>query len=215
MPPLLAFTTDHVRRLTGLSPRVLRYWEETDVFHASYTDDHPRRPYRRLYSFRDVVSLRTLALLRRQHNVELDELRKVGRFLAKHADASWASLRFRLAGRHVVFDDPETGVAVSGRPLGQAVIPFELEEIAREAEADAKRLRERVPEDFGRIARHRYVLHNAWVVAGTRIPTSAIWSFAEEGYDSDAIMREYPQLQQVDIDAAIAHERRLRQDAAA
>jgi uncharacterized protein (DUF433 family) len=162
-----------------------------------------------------VVSLRTLALLRRQHKIELDELRKVGRFLAKHEDAPWAGLRFRLAGRHVVFDDPETGIAVSGRPLGQAVIPFELEDIARETEADARRLRERIPEDIGRVSRHRYVLHNAWVVAGTRIPTSAIWNFAEEGYDSDAIMREYPQLQAADVDAAIAHERRLRQDLAA
>lgn len=213
--PLLAFTTDHVRRLTGLSSRVLRYWEETGVFRASYVDENPRRPYRRLYTFRDVVSLRMLAILRRQHKVDLDELRKVGAFLEKHADAPWASLRFRLAGRHVVFDDPEAGVAVAGRPLRQTVIPFDLEEIARETEADAARLRERVSDDFGQLTRHRHINHNAWVVAGTRIPTSTLWSYYEDGYDIDSIIEEFPQLRLEDVEAAIAHERRLRETEAA
>jgi DNA-binding transcriptional MerR regulator len=210
MSALLAFTTDHVQRLTGLSPRVLRYWEQTGVFRASYVGDHAGRPYRRLYTFRDVVSLRTLVLLRRQHRVDLDELRKVGRFLAEHADVPWAALRFRLAGRHVVFDDPEAGVPVTSKPLRQSVIPIELAEIARETEADAVRLRERLPEDVGRVTRHRYVNHNAWVIAGTRIPTSAIWTFHEAGYSTDAIIREYPQLRPCDVAAAIDHEHRLR-----
>lgn len=215
MPPLLAFTSDHVQRLTGLSGRVLRYWEETGVFRATYTDNQPRRPYRRLYTFRDVVSLRTLAILRRHHRVDLDELRRVGDFLGRHRDAPWASLNFRLAGRHVVFDDPEAGVPVAGQPLRQAVIPFDLEEIARSTEAEAARLRDRLPEDFGKISRHRYVNHNAWVLAGTRIPTSAIWNLHEDGYDVDAIIREYPQLRPIDVAAAIGHERGLRAKPAA
>ena len=210
MTPLLAFTTEHVQRLTGLSSRVLRYWEQTGVFHASDVGDHAGRPYRRLYTFRDVVSLRTLALLRRQHRVDLDELRKVGRFLAEHADAPWAAPRFRLAGRHAVFDDPEAGVPVTSKPLRQSVIPIELAEIARETEADAARMRERRPEDFGRVTRHRYVNHNARVIAGTRIPTSAIWAFHEAGYSTVAIIREYPQLRPCDAEAAIDHERRHR-----
>lgn len=215
MPPLLAFTGKHVQQLTGLSDRVLRYWEETGVFRASYVDDRPRRPYRRLYSFRDLVSLRTLAFLRKQHNVGLDELRKVGLFLAEHRDAPWSSLRFRVAGRHVVFDDPEAGVPVTGRPLRQAVIPIDLEEIALATEAEASALRERLPEDIGKVVRHRYVMHNAWVVAGTRIPTSAIWNFREAGCTADEIIREYPQLTPTDVEAAIAHETRLRTKPAA
>jgi uncharacterized protein (DUF433 family) len=215
MAPLLAFTTEHVHRLTGLSPRVLRYWEETGVFRATYVDEQPRRPYRRLYTFRDVVSLRTLAVLRREHRVGLDELRKVGAFLARHKDAPWASLRFRVAGRHVVFDDPETGIPVAGKPLRQAVIPVDLAEIARETEVDAAQLRERLPEDFGRVTRHRHINHNAWVIAGTRIPTSAILDFHESGFSVEEILREYPELRPVDVEAAMAHEHRLRERLAA
>ncbi len=215
MLPQLAYTTEHVSRLTGLSPRVLRYWEEAGVFRASYVDERPRHPYRRLYTFRDVVSLRTLAKLRREHDVALDELRKVGQFLAGHVDAPWSSLRFRLAGRHVVFEDPESGVPIVGRPLRQAVLVFSLEEIARETEKDAARLRERQPLDFGRVSRHRFVNHNSWVVSGTRIPTSAIWNFHEDGYSSEDIIAEYPQLRPEDIAAAIAHEEQLRKTSAA
>ena len=211
MDPLLAFTSEHVQRLTGLTPRVLRYWERTEVFRASYVDDQPRRPYRRLYTFRDVVSLRTLAILRREYRVSLDELRKVGAFLAEHEDAPWASLRFRVAGRHVVFDDPEAGVPVTGKPLRQSVFPIDLVAIARATEVDAAKLRGRLPSDYGHVTRHRHVNHNAWVIAGTRIPTSAIFDFHEAGYSAVDILREYPELRVADVEAAIAHERQRQE----
>lgn len=215
MAPLLAFTSEHVQRLTGLSPRVLRYWDETGVFHASYVDEHPRRPYRRLYTFRDVVGLRTLAILRREHRVPLDELRKVGELLARHKNEPWAAMRFQLAGRRVVFEDPEAGVAVASKPLRQAVIPIDLAQIAQETETAAARLRDRLPTDFGRVTRHRYINHNAWVIAGTRIPTTAILDFHEAGYSTDEILREYPQLRVEDVMAALDHEREQRERAAA
>lgn len=209
--PFLAFTSEHVQRLTGLSARVLRYWEHTGVFRASYIDETPRRPYRRLYSFRDVVGLRTLAMLRRDHGVNLSELRKVGAFLSHHVDAPWASLRFRVVGRHVVFDDPEGAVPVSGRPFRQAVFPVDMLSIAQATEKDAAKLRDRLPSDFGRITRHRHINHNAWVISGTRIPTSAIFDFHEAGYSEEDILREYPELHVCDVEAAIAHETRLRE----
>lgn len=211
MAPLLAFTTEHVQRLTGLTPRMLRYWDETGVFHASYVDEHSRRPYRRLYSFRDVVGLRTLAILRREHRVPLDELRKVGAFLARHKDAPWASLRFQVAGRRIVFDYPEAGVPVASKPFRQSVIPINLAQIARETESEAARLRERLPTDFGRVTRHRHINHNAWVIAGTRIPTAEVLDFHEAGYSTEEILREYPQLRVEDVLAALDHERQLRE----
>jgi uncharacterized protein (DUF433 family) len=59
------------------------------------------------------------------------------------------------------------------------------------------------------------VLGNAWRLAGTRIPTSAIWHFHEDGADVAAIQRAYPALTGADIMAAIEHEARLRGHAAA
>src|SRR5262245_63532619 len=210
MPPLLAFTGLQVGKLTGLSQSTLRYWEETEVFRASYIDDRPRIPYRRIYTFRDLVSLRTLALLRREYGIGLDELRKVGHYLRQHYEAPWAEVRFWVHGKHVVFRDPGSDALAAGRPLGQLYIPIDFDEIRRETELVADELRRRDPEDIGQISRHRYIMSNAWVVAGTRIPTSTIWHFWEDGYDVDGIMRAYPDLTPEDVAAALKHEREVR-----
>jgi uncharacterized protein (DUF433 family) len=71
---------------------------------------------------------------------------------------------------------------------------------------DAEKLRERAPERVGKIERNRYVAHNAFVVAGTRISTAAIKRFHEAGYNTAQIIREYPDLTPEDIAAALAHE---------
>ncbi len=213
MPRILAFTGQQVSRLTGLSQRVLRYWEQTGVYAASYVDERSRVPYRRIYSFRDVVSLRTLALLRRHHRVRLDDLRRTGVFLREtYPDRPdpWAELRFGVLNGRVVFRNPETGGWLTTAPPGQIVLPIDVEEIARATEQEATRFTERRPEDIGAVVRHRYVLGNAWRLAGTRIPTSAVWHFHEDGADVAAIRRAYPDLAEADVVAALDHERRIR-----
>ena len=218
MPRILAFTGQQVVRLTGLSPRVLRYWEETGVYAASFVDDRPRVPYRRIYSFRDVVCLRTLALLRKRYGVKLDDLRRAGRFLREtypdHPDP-WAELSFGVLSGRVVFRSPDTGRWLVAEPSGQAVLPINVEQIARDAERDAAAFTARRKEDEGRVVRHRHVLGNAWRLAGTRIPTSAVWHFHEDGASTDVIRRAYPDLTEADVQAAIAHERQRRGAAAA
>lgn len=213
MSRIEAFTTDQVSRLTGLSPRVLRYWEETLVFAASYIDERPRVPYRRIYSFRDVVSLRTLALLRQDYGVKLDQLRRSARFLREtYPDVSdpWSELRYGVLNHHVVFRDPRTGDWQTAAPPGQTILPIDVAQIARHTERDAAAFISRQPADMGQIVRHRYVLRNAWRIAGTRIPTSAIWHFHEDGADTNEIRRAYPDLTEADVAAALAHERGCR-----
>jgi uncharacterized protein (DUF433 family) len=58
----------------------------------------------------------------------------------------------------------------------------------------------------GQIVRNRHVVHNAWSVAGTRIPTEAIWNFHQAGYSAKTIIREYPRLKAKDVVAAIKFE---------
>lgn len=211
-PVLLAFTAHHVQRLTGLSARQLGYWDRTGFFspqHISLTRSHP---FGRIYSFRDVVGLRTIASIRK--SVPLQELRKIGHWLSERHEAPWSSLRFYVAGRRVFFDDPGTGARVEARHPGQRVMPIEMQLIASEMAAAAARLRDRTPEDFGRIVRHRYVVHNASVIAGTRIPTAAVWDFHQAGYSTAEIRREYPRLTELDVDAAIDYEVRRQRRAA-
>jgi uncharacterized protein (DUF433 family) len=109
-----------------------------------------------------------------------------------------------------VFFDPAAGVAVEPRGAGQEVLPISLQPIADEMSRAADRLRQRSADQIGQIVRNRYVVHNAWVVAGTRIPTSAIWNFHEAGYLPDRIIAEYPRLTREDVAAALVFERQRR-----
>ena len=111
-------------------------------------------------------------------------------------------------GRKVVFLDPESGAAVEPRGEGQTVLPIGLEPIANEMREAAAKLQQRRPDQVGKIVRNRYVVHNAWVIAGTRIPTEAIWNFHTGGYKIEAIVREYPRLTPADVRAAIEFESR-------
>lgn len=206
MAELVAFTAEHVCRLTGLSARQLRYWDQTAFFSPTLLDDYSRRAFGRIYSFRDVVGLRVIGVLRKEHNIPLQELRRVGEWLHSRHDDPWSSLRFALKGRKVVFQDPGSGVVVEPIGAGQEVLPIALEPIANEMRDAAAHLRDRQTDQFGRLSRNRYVVHNAWVVAGTRIPTTAVWNFHDAGYSTEDIIREYPRLTPGDVVAAVAFE---------
>jgi uncharacterized protein (DUF433 family) len=210
---IAAFAAEHVCRLTGLSPRQLGYWDKTDFFSPTYIDEHRHRVFGRIYSFRDVVGLRTISLLRNTHHVPLQELRRVGAWLHQRHDAPWSSLRFSLKGKAVVFHEPSSGEVVEPRGAGQGVLSIALQRIANEMKGAAEKLRQRDKSQVGKLARNRYVVHNAWVVAGTRVPTQAIWHFHEAGYSTRQIISEYPRLTPADVAKAIDFERR-RHDAA-
>jgi DNA-binding transcriptional MerR regulator len=207
---LLAFSADHACVLTRLSKRQLGYWDKTGFFSPQYADENRQRPYSRIYSFRDVVGLRTIALLRNEHNVPLQELRRVGSWLKKQHRTPWASLKFYVSGKRVYFDDPRTGSRRGARPLEQTVLPIEMQEVAQEVSKAAGLLQQRQPDDVGKIIRHRYLVHNAPVLAGTRVPTSAVWNLHEAGYSRTQIIREFPRLKTGDVTAAIGYEKKFR-----
>jgi uncharacterized protein (DUF433 family) len=210
MTDIVAFTADNVCRLTGLSMRQLGYWDSTGFFSPELLDEFKRRAFARIYSFRDVVGLRTIGILRNERHVPLQELRRVGEWLKAHHETPWSSLRFALIGRKVVFTDPDSGAFVEPRGEGQIVIKIGLEPIANDMRRAAEGLRERHADQIGKVSRNRYVVHNAWVVAGTRIPTNAIWNFHSAGHSAKDIIREYPRLTPADVQAAIAFEAKRR-----
>ena len=57
-------------------------------------------------------------------------------------------------------------------------------------------------DETGKIVRVSGVRGGRPVFAGTRIPTGAIKTYLKEGYDTAAIIREYPALTAADIAAA-------------
>jgi len=202
MSTLMAFTAQQTARLSGISDRMLRYWEQTGVFNPEYLQVRKSGPFRKIYTFRDLVTLRTLATIRTAHGVTLEQLRRADEYLRQFSHSPWTDLKIRLLGTKVVFLNPETGIWSRADGSGQLVMTIDLGRVSRESETAARALMQRPVSDIGQIARNRYVMHNAWVFAGTRIPVTAVLDLLEHHYADAEVLRQYPSLSQEDLDAA-------------
>lgn len=201
-----AFSEEQVERLTGVSKRQLRYWDRTGFFAPAFGEEDRRVAYSRIYSFRDITSLRVLNVLRNQYEVPLQHLRKVAGDLAHLSDAKWTTTTLYVLNRRVIFVEPDTDIyreIVSK----QYVMGIPLHVVVTDTKRDIQKLHTRNDESIGRFERARYVNHNALVIAGTRIPVAAVKRFAEDGFSVQQIMREYPTLTEADIKAAIEYEK--------
>jgi uncharacterized protein (DUF433 family) len=206
-----AFSADHVIRLTGLSKRQLDYWDDTGFFKPLYAFDNRRSPYSRIYSFRDVVGLRVISVLRKQYKIPLQYLRTAAKALSQYTEAPWSELTLFVFGKEVLFREPDTGVMRGA--LSKQYVNLPLRSIIEDVAERSNKLRERTTDHFGNVIRNRFVAHNAWVVAGTRIPIAAINRFVKAGYSTKQIIREYPSLTEKDVEAAIKHKAKLAKTA--
>lgn len=199
-----AFSEEQIERMVGLSKGRLRYWAKTGFFAPSFIEEDGRLPYSRFYSFKDIVALRTLEILRIQNNVPLQHLRKVAEKLSHLKDSLWTQTTLFVVNRKVVLVNPETEQPQE-IVSGQYLLGISLQRIINDTEGDVVLFRKRVPETIGRVAQSRAIARNALVIAGTRIPVGSIIRLHEDGYSSQEIMEEYPDLTEDDITAALRH----------
>lgn len=195
-----AFDAGHIMRITGLSKRILAYWDNTGFFQPEYSG--ARSAAVRVYSFRDAVSLKTLNILRTKYGISLQHLRGIARRLTEYSAAPFADLRLRVIGKEVHFDDPGTG-RTRGVISGQYVL-LPILEVVQEVTKSIERLQIRDPSQVGKTEQHRGVSHNARVFSGTRVPVRAIQHFLQDGYSIDRILQEYPSLTKADIEVVDA-----------
>ena len=200
-----AFSEDQVERITGLSKGRLRYWAKTNFFKPSFVEENPRMPYSRFYSFKDIVALRTLEMLRVKNNVPLQHLRKVAQELSHLNGKLWTATRLYSFNRRVILVNPETDMPQEVLS-GQYVLIIALEEVVNDTKNDLVKLRQRSSDSIGKIQKRRSVVRNSWAVAGTRIAVESIKRLAEDGYTSEQIIEEYPDLTRDDVEAALKHE---------
>lgn len=199
-----AFSEEHAQRITGLSKGRLRYWRKSGFFVPTFIEEDHHLPYSRFYSFKDLVALRTLELLRVQNNVPLQHLRKVADKLSHLKDELWTCTALFVANRKVALVNPETEQqeeVISG----QYLLAIPLEKVISDTIDDMDRLRMRSANQIGQVRQSKFIVHNAWVVAGTRIPVGTVQRLHEDGYSVKAIIAEYPDLTPADVTAALAH----------
>lgn len=208
---LAAFSEDHVERLTGLTKGQLRSWDRAGFFAPRYAYEDRHAPYSRVYSFQDVVGLRTIAVLMKQYRVSLQSLRKVAQELVRRGFSHWADVKLYVLKRQVYFRAPKSD-KVEGVWDGQlAMVP--IIDVINDVEARVRELQKRDASQVGHVERHKHVVRNSSVVAGTRIPTAAIRRYREAGYTVDQIVKQYPALTAEDVQAALVHEEGLARSA--
>jgi uncharacterized protein (DUF433 family) len=205
---VFAFSADQVCRLTSLSNRQLRYWDDTEFFPPAFREEVRNSPYARVYSYRDVVGLRAIAELRKTYGIPLQHLRRVGSYLGERYTEPWAQLTFYVVGRVVFYQEEKWAAIASAEGTGQQFMEFALRRVEGDVNKEIARLRTRDTTQVGRIIQHRFVAQNRPVLDGTRVPTEAIWEFHVAEYPMTRILAEYPQLRAEDVDAAIDFERK-------
>jgi uncharacterized protein (DUF433 family) len=209
MAVIQAFGEEHVEKLTGLTRWQLRRWDRLGFFAPQYAYEDRHVPFSRIYSFKDVVGLRTIAVLMKKHGVSLQELRKAAGELVRRGYDHWADLKLYVVRGEVHFQEPESA-AVTGIWTGQlAMVP--VIDVIDDVNTRVTALQTRDASQIGHVARQRHVTRNASVIAGTRIPTAAIRRFWEAGYAKEQILKQYPTLSPEDVDGALAYEEGLAQ----
>lgn len=200
---IAAFSEEQVERLTGITKSQLRYWDRTQFFVPGYADEDRRAAFSRVYSFRDVASLRVLYVLRVQHSVSLQHLRAVLERLSHMANDLWIGTKLWVFNKRVLFQGPND--PMPQEVSGQYVFAILLKDVVVATKKDASEILGRPVEKIGHVERRRNVSGNAWVVAGTRVHVASIKRLAEDGYTFERIIAEYPQLTISDVEAALSH----------
>jgi uncharacterized protein (DUF433 family) len=203
-----AYSEEQIGRMVGLTKSRLRYWARTEFFKPSFVEEDGRLPYSRFYSFKDIVALRTLEMLRVRNGVPLQHLRKVADSLAHMKDELWSRASLFVLDKKVLVVDPEFGQPQE-IVSGQYVLRIPLSEVIEDTRNDILAFRSRPANTVGHLSRNRSIARNALVVSGTRIPVGSVLRLHEDGYTVDQIIAEYPDLTPEDIEAALTHGRHI------
>lgn len=195
------FSEEQASRISGVSIYQLRQWDKEGFFPAAFRAGKQHIPFGRLYSFRDLVSLQVLNDLRNHKKIPLRHLREVSAKLSHLGDRKWSGTTLYVLGKRVVLEDPSTKHR-EDVVSGQQVFNIPLRVVIKNTRDRIKELSNR-DSALGKFSRGKFVAHNELVFSGTRIPVSFVIDFHEAGYSPAKILREFPDLTEADIEAAI------------
>ena len=176
-------------------------WDRTGFFVPSYAESNRRLPYSRIYSFRDLVSLRVLGRLRNEFKVPLQHLRKVSEKLSSMGDDRWTACTLYVLGKRVVFADPRTQER-QDVVSGQRVFDIPLRVAISDTRKAITELNRPTKRKAGEITHNKFIMQNEPVFDGTRIPVATVQRYLAAGYEPAQIIAEFPDLTVEDITAA-------------
>lgn len=195
------YTDEQAARLAHLSLGQVRYWDGTGFFEPSLAYEDRRVAYSRLYTFDDIVALRVLGELRNKHDVSLQHLRKV-RDKFQLPQSSWADEELFVNKKRVYFKN-DRGNFVNAETDEETLPNIPIPQVIASVRQDAEQSGIRPTSAVGKKTQRAPVARKAEVFEGTRIPIDTVKEYFQAGLKPEDILRDYPTLQEADIEAAI------------
>jgi DNA-binding transcriptional MerR regulator len=130
------FTAEQASRFTNCTPHQLRYWDRISLVKPSVQSTGGRPGVRRLYSFRDLVSLRVIKSLL-EGGMSLQRVRRAIEFLRKKAglDEHLSELKLVTDGKSVFKICRTDGELLDALREGQMAFFLAIDDIARSVDA--------------------------------------------------------------------------------
>jgi DNA-binding transcriptional MerR regulator len=197
---VLAISDKRAAALARITQRQLRYWEKIGLVVPSIRRQLSPRNIVRLYTFQDLLELLVAAELRHRPGVSLQHIRRLVTHLhSRGFEAPLRELRFATLG-HDVYVQYQDG-NWSGDPRPDQVVFHQVLALDHLA-ARIGAMTTRAADEAGEVVRRRGVHSNSPIFAGTRIQVATVQRYLQAGYDTAAIIEEYPSLTAADIETA-------------
>jgi DNA-binding transcriptional MerR regulator len=137
------FTAHQATRLTGCTPRQLRYWDEIGLVKPSVQRTGGRPGVPRLYSFRDLVALRVVRSLL-DGGMSLQRVRRAWEYLNRKAalDRHLSEVKLVTDGVSIFKVARRSGELLDALREGQLAFFVAIDEIASGVEARVGQFRE-------------------------------------------------------------------------
>jgi DNA-binding transcriptional MerR regulator len=138
-----AFTSHQASRLTGCTPRQLRYWDQIGLVKPSVQGTGGRPGVPRLYSFRDLVALRVVRSLL-DGGMSLQRVRRAWEFLNRRADLDRHLSEVKLVtdGVSIFRITRKRGEVLDALRQGQMAFFVAIDEIARSVNDNVAQFRD-------------------------------------------------------------------------
>ena len=130
-----AFTSKQACHLSGCTSHQLRYWDKVKLVSPSIQSSHGKPGVPKLYSFRDIVSLKVIKTLL-DNGMSIQRVRRAWRYLSRNGDLQDQLSKTKLSSDGETIYTVEENKVLDALKHGQLAFFETIDFVAKEVEED-------------------------------------------------------------------------------
>ena len=130
-----AFTSKQACYLSGCTSHQLRYWDKVKLVSPSIQSSHGKPGVPKLYSFRDIVSLKVIKTLL-DNGMSIQRVRRAWRYLSRNGDLQDQLSKTKLSSDGETIYTIEENKVLDALKHGQLAFFETIDYVAKEVEED-------------------------------------------------------------------------------